>query len=94
MQRSFSDLVYAAKNKVTRRDVLESVRGEEFEGFRLSRETDRLTSGGGCGGGTRRTGRVEACATEGEAAGRQAASGTTIEAFTRPRPSRKPLPDQ
>jgi hypothetical protein len=47
-------------SRVTRPDVLESVRGEEFEGFRLSRETDRLTSGsgGGGGGGSRRAGRV------------------------------------
>ena len=45
-------------SRVTRPDVLESVRGEEFEGFRLSRETDRLTSGSGGGGGSRRAGRV------------------------------------
>jgi len=46
-------------SRVTRPDVLESVRGEEFEGFRLSRETERLTSGsGGGGGGSRRAGRV------------------------------------
>jgi hypothetical protein len=43
--------------RITRPDVLEALRGEEFEGFRLSRETERLTSGGG-GGRGRRAGRV------------------------------------
>ncbi|WP_447725667.1 IS66 family transposase [Sphingomonas koreensis] len=36
---------------------------------------------------------LEASATEDEAAGRHVASGTTIEAFKRARPSRRPLPD-
>lgn len=45
--------------RITRPDVLEALRGEEFEGFRLSRETERLTSGGG-GGSGRRAGRVGA----------------------------------
>ena len=31
--------------RITRPDVLESLRGEEFETYRLSHETDRLTSG-------------------------------------------------
>src|SRR5262249_45757215 len=48
--------------RITRPDVLETVRGAEFEGFRLSRETERLSStpsGGGCGGASgRRVGRV------------------------------------
>jgi hypothetical protein len=45
--------------RITRPDVLETVRSEEFERFRLSRETERLTSpptGGGASG--RRAGRV------------------------------------
>jgi hypothetical protein len=40
--------------RITRPDVLETVRGEEFDGFRLSRETERLTSppsGGGASAG-------------------------------------------
>ena len=46
--------------RITRPDVLEGVRGEEFERFRLSRETEQLTSGsaGGAGGSSRRAGRV------------------------------------
>lgn len=45
--------------RITRPDVLEAIRGEEFDGFRLSRETERLTSGSGGGGGSgRRAGRV------------------------------------
>ena len=47
--------------RITRPDVLEGVRGEEFDTFRLSRETERLTSGsagaGSCESG-RRAGRV------------------------------------
>jgi hypothetical protein len=43
-------------NRITRPDVLEGLRGEEFESFRLSRETERLTTSSG--GGVRRTGRV------------------------------------
>ncbi len=47
--------------RITRPDVLETVRGQEFDGFRLSRETERLTApppdGGGRGSG-RRAGRV------------------------------------
>ena len=43
--------------RITRPDVLESVRSEEFEGFRLSRETDRLTSGADSAG-SRRSARV------------------------------------
>jgi Domain of unknown function (DUF4338) len=46
--------------RITRPDVLETVRGEEFDRFRLSRETERLTppptGGGGAAG--RRAGRV------------------------------------
>lgn len=53
-------------HRITRPDVLESVRGEEFDGFRLSRETERLSSepgdgasdGSGHGKGDRRAGRV------------------------------------
>ena len=47
--------------RITRPDVLERVRGEEFETFRLSRETERLTlwSRSSTGGG-RRVGRVGA----------------------------------
>jgi hypothetical protein len=46
--------------RVARPDVLEGLRGEEFEGFRLGRETDHLASaaGGGGGGMGRRAGRV------------------------------------
>ena len=48
--------------RITRADVLEGVRSEEFETFRLSRETQRLTSestgAGGRGGSGRRGGRV------------------------------------
>jgi hypothetical protein len=45
--------------RIARPDVLEGLRGEEFEGFRLSRETERLTSGSGGGPGSgRRAGRV------------------------------------
>lgn len=52
-------------SRITRPDVLESVRGEAFEAFRLSRETERLTSGSGAGsgggrGGSRSAGRVGA----------------------------------
>ncbi len=43
-------------NRITRPDVLEGLRGEEFEEFRLSRETERLTMGSG--GSGRRAGRV------------------------------------
>ena len=52
--------------RIIRPDVLEGVRGEEFEGFRLSRETERLTSGssGGGGGSRRRTSRVGSGATD------------------------------
>ncbi len=53
-------------SRITRPDVLESVRGEEFDAFRLSRETERLSaeSGGASGNGRgrsksdRRAGRV------------------------------------
>ena len=46
-------------SRMTRPDVLEAIRGEEFDSFRLSRETARLTSGPGGGGGSgRRAGRV------------------------------------
>jgi hypothetical protein len=45
--------------RITRPDVLEAVRGEEFETFRLSRETERLMSGS-AGGDGRRAGRVGA----------------------------------
>jgi hypothetical protein len=44
-------------SRTERPDVLEAVRGEEFEGFRLSRETARLSVGSG-GGSPRRAGRV------------------------------------
>ncbi|MEZ4503114.1 MAG: DUF4338 domain-containing protein [Dehalococcoidia bacterium] len=48
--------------RVTRPDVLEGVRAEEFETFRLSLETERLSSGSANGGargaGARRAGRV------------------------------------
>ncbi len=45
--------------RITRPDVLEGLRGDEFEGFRLSRETERLSTGGvGGGGAGRRAGRV------------------------------------
>src|SRR5439155_2644244 len=46
--------------RITRPDVLEGLRGEEFEGFRLSRETQQLASDAGFGGGGagRRAGRV------------------------------------
>ncbi len=46
--------------RITRPDVLEGLRGEEFEGFRLSRETQQLASDAGLGGGGtgRRAGRV------------------------------------
>jgi len=45
--------------RITRPDVLEGLRGEEFDSFRLSRETERLTAGSGGGGGSgRRAGRV------------------------------------
>jgi hypothetical protein len=45
--------------RVTRPDVLESLRGEEFETYRLSHETDRLTSESlGSGGSGRRMGRI------------------------------------
>ncbi|HTQ69645.1 MAG TPA: Druantia anti-phage system protein DruA [Solirubrobacteraceae bacterium] len=36
--------------RITRPDVLEALRGEEFEGFRLSRESERLASGSSGGG--------------------------------------------
>jgi hypothetical protein len=38
--------------RIARPDVLESLRGEEFDSFRLSHETDRLTSGPLGGGGS------------------------------------------
>jgi Domain of unknown function (DUF4338) len=47
--------------RIARPDVLELVRGEEFERFRLSRETERVTSSPATGGGSgsdRRAGRV------------------------------------
>ena len=44
--------------RVQRPDVLESLRGEEFELFRLSRETDDLSEGGGASELGRRAGRV------------------------------------
>jgi hypothetical protein len=45
--------------RITRPDVLEGLRGEEFESFRLSNETAKLASGAGGGGGDgRRAGRV------------------------------------
>lgn len=46
-------------NRITRPEVLEQVRGEEFESFRLSRETERLTSGAAGSGDGRRAGRLE-----------------------------------
>ena len=46
-------------SRITRPEVLEALRGEEFEGFRLSRETERVMSGSSGGGGSgRRAGRV------------------------------------
>ena len=45
-------------SRITRPEVLESVRSEDFEGFRLSREADRLTAGSGGGTSGRRAGRV------------------------------------
>jgi hypothetical protein len=50
--------------RITRPDVLEAVRGEEYDDYRLSRETDRVIAGTAEGSGrgvrtsTRRTGRV------------------------------------
>lgn len=44
--------------RITRPDVLENLRGEEFETYRLSHETDRLTSGSPGGGSGRRAGRI------------------------------------
>jgi hypothetical protein len=62
-------------SRVTRPDVLESVRGEEFDEYRLSRETERLSSGpdrasrGGSSGSKsdRRAGRVGGVAATAEA---------------------------
>lgn len=46
-------------SRISRPDVLEGLRGEEFDNFRLSRETERLTLDASGGGGTgRRAGRV------------------------------------
>ena len=53
-------------SRITRPDVLEGLRGEEFDSFRLTRETERLTSSSrGGGGGGRRAGRA---ATAGDSA--------------------------
>jgi hypothetical protein len=47
-------------SRITRPDILEGLRSEEFDNFRLSRETERLASISGIGGGGsgRRAGRV------------------------------------
>jgi hypothetical protein len=58
-------------SRITRPDVLEGLRGEQFEGFRLSRETEHLSApggGGGGGGSGRRTGRVGMAAEHGPTA--------------------------
>jgi hypothetical protein len=60
-------------SRIARTDILESVRGEEFEGFRLSRETERLVAG--LDSGSRRAGRVGTSAESGMDAAVLAQSG-------------------